>query len=259
MVAAEWNAVSLGDTPIQRWQHKIRHLHRFLKGWAKNLSGKYKLEKERLMAIIEELDIKAESIPLSNNEKRKLREANEGLCNLRRNEETKWSQRAMVKHIQEGGNNTKYFHLIANGKHRKKKIFQLEQDEGTIVGEENLKVYITEFYKKLFGAPDINSFSLMENRVEDIPRLSQGENVVLTAVFSEKEVFEAISQMEHNKAPSPDGFPTEFYQTFWEVIKGDLMALFACLHKGDMPLFMLNFGVITLLPKKRKCGANSTI
>jgi hypothetical protein len=83
-----------------------------------------------------------------------LRDANEKLAKLRRDEETKWAQLAKVKHVQEGGNNTKYFHLIANGKHRRKKIFQLEQDEGTIIGEENLKVYITEFYKKLFGAPE---------------------------------------------------------------------------------------------------------
>jgi hypothetical protein len=41
--------------------------------------------------------------------------------------------------VQEGGSNTKYFHLVANGKHRKKKIFQLEQDEGIIVGQDNLK------------------------------------------------------------------------------------------------------------------------
>jgi hypothetical protein len=41
--------------------------------------------------------------------------------------------------------------LIVNGKHRKKRIYQLEQDEGTILGEENLKVYITEYYKRLFG------------------------------------------------------------------------------------------------------------
>jgi hypothetical protein len=36
--------------------------------------------------------------------------------------------------VQEEGNNTIYFHLIANSKHRKKGIYQLEQDEGTIVG-----------------------------------------------------------------------------------------------------------------------------
>jgi hypothetical protein len=55
--------------------------------------------------------------------------------------------------IQEGGDNKKYFHLIASGKHRKKRIFQLEQDEGTIVGQENLKSYISEYYKNLFGPP----------------------------------------------------------------------------------------------------------
>jgi hypothetical protein len=44
MVAAEWAAVSPGNTPIQTWQKKIIHLRRFLRGWAKNLSGKYKKE-----------------------------------------------------------------------------------------------------------------------------------------------------------------------------------------------------------------------
>ena len=75
------------------------------------------------MCIIDELDIKAENNPLSAAERAKLRDANENIGKLRRAEETKWAQRAKVKHIQEGGNNTKYFHLIANGKHRKKKIF----------------------------------------------------------------------------------------------------------------------------------------
>jgi hypothetical protein len=34
----------------------------------------------------------------------------------------------------------KYFHLIANGKHHRKKIFQLEQDEGTFIGQESIKI-----------------------------------------------------------------------------------------------------------------------
>jgi hypothetical protein len=40
---------------------------------------------------------------------------------------------------------------VANGRHRKTKIIQLEQEEGTIVGDENLKDYITAYYKLLFG------------------------------------------------------------------------------------------------------------
>jgi hypothetical protein len=38
--------------------------------------------------------------------------------------------------------------------------------------------------------------------------------------------------MEHNKAPGPDGFLAEFYQSFWDIIKGDLLDLFGCLHAG---------------------------
>ena len=56
--------------------------------------------------------------------------------------------------------------------------------------------------------------------------------------------------MEHNKAPGPDGFPAEFYQAFWDLIKDDLMAMFVEFHNGTLPLYSLNFGIITLLPKK---------
>jgi hypothetical protein len=51
-------------------------------------------------------------------------------------------------------------------------FFQLEQDEGTIVGEANLRVFISEYYKKLFGAPIPNYFSMLEKNNEDIPASS---------------------------------------------------------------------------------------
>jgi hypothetical protein len=51
--------------------------------------------------------------------------------------------------------------------------------------------------------------------------------------------------MKHNKALGPKGFPVEFYQKFWRVIKTDLMALFGQLHEVELTLFRLNFGDIT--------------
>jgi len=44
---------------------------------------------------------------------------NERLAELLREEELKWYQRAKVKRILEGDANTKYYHLLANGRHRK--------------------------------------------------------------------------------------------------------------------------------------------
>jgi hypothetical protein len=55
--------------------------------------------------------------------------------------------------------------------------------------------------------------------------------------------------MECNKAPRPDGFPAEFYQHFWDIIKYDLLALFNEFYQGIVPLHCLNFDEITLPPK----------
>ena len=74
-----------------------------MRGWAKNQSGKYKKEKEKWLQIIDVLDIKAETTPLTDAERAALREANDRICFLRRDEETKWAQRVKVKYIQEGG------------------------------------------------------------------------------------------------------------------------------------------------------------
>jgi hypothetical protein len=90
----------------------------------------------------------------------------------------------------------------------------------------------------------------MEERMEDITQLSSEEKELLSADFTELEVMEAIMELKKNKAPGPDGFPAEFYQVFWDTIKDDLMAMFFQLQAGDLPLFKLNFGIITLLHKK---------
>jgi hypothetical protein len=121
MVKNEWRSIHNEPRPIETWQKKIWHMRQFLCGWARNSSRNYKKEKMRLLDIIDSLDIKAETVPLSESERTCKKEANECLLSLRRDKESKWVQRAKVKYIQEGGDNTKYFHLIANGKHRKKK------------------------------------------------------------------------------------------------------------------------------------------
>jgi hypothetical protein len=104
----------------------------------------------------------------------------------------------------------------------------------------------------LFGEPEENSFNLDEDRTDYINQVTISENELLTAPFNEKEIRDVVSVMEHNKAPEPDGFPDDFYQKFWEVIKEDLLKMFHDLHEGILPLFSLNFGVITLIPKTQE-------
>jgi hypothetical protein len=50
--------------------------------------------------------------------------------------------------------------------------------------------------------------------MRNILEITTDENVILTSNFTKEGVYEAISQMKHNKAHGPDGFPTEFYHIF---------------------------------------------
>jgi len=65
------------------------------------------------------------------------------LAALLREEEVKWYQRAKTKGLLEGDANTKYFQLIANGKHRKTRIYKLQDGDRLISGDAKLKKHIT--------------------------------------------------------------------------------------------------------------------
>jgi mannosylglycoprotein endo-beta-mannosidase len=160
-----------------------------------------KKKKITLLNRLDDLDKKAETGVLSKAERDLKHFLNERLAELHREEELKWYQRAKVKHLFEGDANTKYYHLLANGRHRNSRIFQLEDGNGIITGDAQLKEHITRFYKNMFGPSEESTVVLDESQTEDIPQVLELESEFLVAPFSQEEVREAIFQMNHNKAP----------------------------------------------------------
>ena len=61
----------------------------------------------------------------------------EGLVSLLREEEIKWYERAKAKTLLYGDDNTRFFHIVANGKHSKQHIFILDQEDGVIIGADS--------------------------------------------------------------------------------------------------------------------------
>jgi hypothetical protein len=211
IVAKIWQEENKGRTPLERWQNKIRRLRQYLRGWAKNQNGAYKKEKKELTDRLDQLDKKAETTVLQQHEVDLKHCLKERLGVLLRQEEIKWHQRSKTNHLLKGDSNTKYFQLVANGKRRKTRIFQLEDGSRIIKGDEQLKEYITHYYKGLFGPNECEDATMNEDRRDDITQISAEDNEKLIAQFCEKEVKDAIFQMKHSKAPGLDGFPVEFY------------------------------------------------
>jgi hypothetical protein len=114
-------------------------LRSHLRGWATNNVGIYKQQKGNLISTMDKLDVEAESHDLMDRERNKLSQARNQLARLLREEEIKYYQRAKVTNVLLGDNNTKYFQMAANGKHKKKRIFSLDHENGKIEGQANLK------------------------------------------------------------------------------------------------------------------------
>ena len=98
-------------------------LRKHLRGWAHHHHGVYKAQKENLQTVVNNLDTMAETRLLTDGEREQLEKARDDLIKLLREEELKFYQRAKATDVLLGDNNTKYFQMIANGKHRKKHIF----------------------------------------------------------------------------------------------------------------------------------------
>jgi hypothetical protein len=66
IIIAEWNTVYVG---ILHWRYGQISINTLLRGWAKNRSGVYKNEKQRLMLLTDELNIRTKTYVLKASER----------------------------------------------------------------------------------------------------------------------------------------------------------------------------------------------
>lgn len=59
----------------------------------------------------------------------------------------------------------------------------------------------------------------------------------------------ALKEADGNKAPGPNGFPFKFMQTFWDVIKRDLLGLFHSFHEYAEFDYHFSESFISHIPK----------
>jgi hypothetical protein len=79
--------------------------------------------------------------------------------------------------------------------------------------------------------------------------LSESEAESLIKPFSEQEIKAALDDMKTNSGPNPDGLPIKFYKCFWNQVREPVMEMFNKFYVGGQNLSILNYGLISLIPK----------
>jgi len=75
------------------------------------------------------------------------------------------------------------------------------------------------------------------------------DNQELIKPVTDKEIYEAISQMDPSKAPGPDGGGATFYQRNWNVIRDHLCLVVKDFLSSGKMLKEINHTLIALIPK----------
>ena len=103
------------------------------------------------------------------------------------------------------------------------------------------------YFKKLYSSPPGESWRV---KGIDWSPISGESASRLDSPFSEEEIFTAIFQLDRDKAPGPDGFTIVAFQDCWDVLKDDLVRVFAEFHSSRIINQNTNASFIVLLPKK---------
>ena len=103
---------------------------------------------------------------------------------------------------------------------KKKTISHLMNLEGDLTHDtEEMKQIATEYYKKLFDTKhtDEKITNRLLSNVKKTVTIEQRRE--LDGKIIKEELEKAVTKLQKNKTPGPDGIPAEFYQVFWHIIQ----------------------------------------
>ncbi|RVW42464.1 putative ribonuclease H protein [Vitis vinifera] len=223
-----WNGYSVEGYSSHCIAEKLKALKKDLKNWNKEVAK----ENENPLTPG---DVEAKNLALEDYKKWALLE------------ETSWRQKSREIWLKEGDKNTKYFHKMANAKARRNFLSKIKVNGANLSSLEDIKEGVCRAYQSLLSdsgdwRPSINGLNFKE--------LGEGLASSLEVMFSEEEIFAALSSFCGDKAPGPDGFTMAFWLFCWDVIKPEILGLFREFYLHGTFQRSLNSTFLLLIPKK---------
>ena len=201
---------------------KLKALKGILKTWNKEVFGKVEVKKEvlRRVSFWDDLEKERELVLEEREERTKAKEEFKSWVVL---EEISWRQKSRELWLKEGDRNTGYFHRMANAHKRRNCLRKISIYDRRLDKEAEIKEGLIVAFKNLLSAPREWRPSLPELSFNEI---ESGVASNMEEVFSEGEIWTAISRLNGDKAPGLDGFPLAFWSFSWDFVKPEVLGFF---------------------------------
>lgn len=218
-----------------------------MKSWSKERFGNIEEELKPLKEEISKKEKEAETTRWEEEERDRWVQARKRWLEMEEKKNSMERQKAKVKWIVEGDENSKLFHAAIKYRERKNNIRGMNINSIRTDDPSKIKKYVFDFFKEKFssqrkkGGPRVSS--------DKSAKVSREEAEFLERPFSEKEIWMAVKDCGGNKAPGPDGFTFAFIKRFWGIIKDDLSKALHWFWEKEEICWGCNLSFLTLIPK----------
>eukprot|EP00253_Pinus_taeda_P008466 PITA_08466 len=165
-------------------------------------------------------------------------------------EEEHWRQKSRSLWFKAGDRNSAFFHKQAQARKSFNSIAEIKDGNSIHKDFDSIKRVAFNHFQNLYreeGVTDPNS-----KFWEAVPpRISPSMNQQLEANISVQEIKDALSDMEPDKAPGPDGFIARFLQTCWQIVEKYLYKMILKSQTFQKIGGSTNSTFLALIPKEK--------
>lgn len=201
-------------------KEKLKLLKTALRSWNSEVFGDMNVLRKKLVLRINELDEKAESEGINEDERSERHKAMMEFWKVSKLNESILYQKSRVRWIKEGDMNTKYFHTLINWKRKSDSIVGLLMDGSWVEDVDCIKRKVKNFFEEKFRKQHDGRRPLLDGVTFSM--LSADDNRALCEHFELDEIREAVWDCESKKSPGPNGYNFKFIKAFWEIMKTDI-------------------------------------
>jgi len=230
------------------FEQKLKAMKRPLRKWNHEVFGNIDTKISAYQKELERMDMKAQSAELMEEDwsRREALQSQLRLWMLRK--ERYWKQLSRCKLLKEGDKNTRYFHLMASMRKRKKVLSRITVQGRSETEPGQIRRVIVNHFKELYTTRTADHLELS---TFGLSRLAEVKSKELEKEVTLEEIKEAFLSCDPKKAPCYDGFNLRCLKHVWPVIGEEFSrCILKFFETGKLPK-SVNITWVTLIPKKK--------
>ncbi|GKC30468.1 RNA-directed DNA polymerase, eukaryota, reverse transcriptase zinc-binding domain protein, partial [Tanacetum coccineum] len=157
-------------------------------------------------------------------------------------------QNFKVEWLKEGNRNSAYFHKALKSRSNRCRVEEICGEDNVRYSGDQVQVQFVRHFQKFLGVQEnIECLDLDESLF--LNKISPQDAGNMINYVTNKEIKDAMFDINDNKAPGPNGFTARFFKKAWDIVGNDVcLAVKEFFTKGKL-LGELNATIITLVPK----------